>query len=341
MASAAGISAPAPALPESLRDRLTVRPATAEDVDGLHALMVANDQAVIGRSMTTRDEIHSQVASLSAAVSTAQVVIERDGVLVAWGHVQQIHPDHLIDDVQVHPAVDAATTDQVFAWASAWSERVARDNLTLDGVDRVQVGEWSFAEDTARAQRLRDLGYTENRAFIQMTRPLNPDEEFPSAAPGVVIRPARIDEDDPASSEATLMHDLITESFADHYNYSPTAFPTWWQRRKDDPGFDPALWFLAELDGVPVGAMLLNRELEAEENAGYVNYLGTVRAGRGRGVARSLLSHCFASNRADGLGHTKLWVDADSPTGATRLYESVGMTRDQVVLDWQKWVGQE
>ena len=68
-------------------------------------------------------------------------------------------------------------------------------------------------------------------------------------------------------------------------------------------------------------------------------HLGVLREGRGRGVAKALLHASFARYAADGRAAVKLHVDADSPTGATHLYESVGMYRRLVGYDYHKHLG--
>ena len=49
------------------------------------------------------------------------------------------------------------------------------------------------------------------------------------------------------------------------------------------------------------------------------------RAFRNRGIARALLYHSFGAYWERGLRRVSLFVDSDNLTGATRLYESVGM----------------
>lgn len=56
----------------------------------------------------------------------------------------------------------------------------------------------------------------------------------------------------------------------------------------------------------------------------YLSLIGSDPALRGRGLARTALRHCLQSAAAAGYGKVDLHVDSDSPTGATRLYESVG-----------------
>ena len=55
----------------------------------------------------------------------------------------------------------------------------------------------------------------------------------------------------------------------------------------------------------------------------------------GSGVGEALLRRAFYDLHARGLRRVGLGVDAESPTGATRLYERAGMTvyRDTVFLD--------
>ena len=59
------------------------------------------------------------------------------------------------------------------------------------------------------------------------------------------------------------------------------------------------------------------------------------RAWRGRGLAKALLRRTFCEFWRRGVIHVSLDVDADSPTGATKLYESVGMEVEveQVVFE--------
>jgi ribosomal protein S18 acetylase RimI-like enzyme len=58
---------------------------------------------------------------------------------------------------------------------------------------------------------------------------------------------------------------------------------------------------------------------------GWVRNLGVRRGWRGRGLARALLQHAFGAFYARGCTTIGLGVDAQSPTGATRLYQRAGM----------------
>jgi len=58
---------------------------------------------------------------------------------------------------------------------------------------------------------------------------------------------------------------------------------------------------------------------------GWISILGVRRRWRRRGLGEALLRHAIRTLHARGLRRAGLGVDAESPTGATRLYERVGM----------------
>ena len=92
-----------------------------------------------------------------------------------------------------------------------------------------------------------------------------------------------------------------------------------WVFEEDD---DQSLWFVIRV-GTEIAAAVRN---DAERRGGgYVGIIGVRRDWRGRGLAKALLLRTFGEFWQRGVTRVSLDVDADSPTGATRLYESVGM----------------
>lgn len=80
--------------------------------------------------------------------------------------------------------------------------------------------------------------------------------------------------------------------------------------------------------------MVTSRQFESDENADHISILGVLASGRGRGVARAMLRHCFAAAQTGGRTAVLLHVDVANVTGALRLYESAGM---RVVLEIDAW----
>ena len=83
-------------------------------------------------------------------------------------------------------------------------------------------------------------------------------------------------------------------------------------------------------DGRPVGALTAN----VSGDHGWVGEIGVLATHRGRGIAGALLRRSFATFAARGFGRVMLNVDAENPTGATALYEGVGM---RIIKRWDLW----
>ncbi len=67
---------------------------------------------------------------------------------------------------------------------------------------------------------------------------------------------------------------------------------------------------------------------------GWIHQLGVRRPWRGRGIATALLRASATAFAAAGLEYATLDVDADNPTGAVRLYESVGFRASKTRVAW-------
>src|SRR5689334_7869506 len=95
--------------PPPLPDELVgydVRVPGVDDIDALYALGSAADKAVIGTAMITRAEIEQAVASPTGKEDSRQLLVERDGVTISWPWIEQVTPERLAGDIQVHPELD-------------------------------------------------------------------------------------------------------------------------------------------------------------------------------------------------------------------------------------------
>jgi ribosomal protein S18 acetylase RimI-like enzyme len=104
-------------------------------------------------------------------------------------------------------------------------------------------------------------------------------------------------------------------------------------------GVDPAQWWIADLDGEPVGFCLGEARGIGDDPGGYVRSLGVETAARGRGIARHLLQVAFADHARRGWAWSQLTVDSENSTGATALYRSVGMEPVEVIDAYATQVG--
>jgi mycothiol synthase len=128
-------------------------------------------------------------------------------------------------------------------------------------------------------------------------------------------------------------HAALDEAFQDHWEHQSLSFEDWWARNERRPGFDLSLCYVIR-DGDEIAAASRN---ESNRNGGgYVATIGVRRPWRGKGYAKALLLHTFREFYDRGVTRVTLGVDAQSPTGATHLYERVGMRVEQENVVYEK-----
>lgn len=269
-------------------------------------------------------EVLDQLRALpGAGARDCLVVLDGTGTLVGllpWEVDDDADVPVVWFDVYTH--LPAAVEDAVRApleeamIASALTRARAWLNGSAHPRALVQTG--TYRADAALAGRFVAAGLAHERTFFAMVTDLGPEHADPGPAPdGVRVRVA-----DP--QEAAAVHEVVEEAFVDHWSHQRETFDAWWARRSAAPAYDPGQWWVAERDGRVV-ATCLGDVSRAALGGGYVRYLAVLRPARGLGVARHLLRVAFAEHHRRGWTWSSLGVDADSPTGATHLYRSVGM----------------
>jgi mycothiol synthase len=158
-------------------------------------------------------------------------------------------------------------------------------------------------------------GYREVRRFYEMAIELEGPPPAPVLQDGLTIEPFDV-------ASLPEFYEALDESFGDHWEHHSTPLEEWWKEKQNAPDFDPTLWFLIR-DGAEVAAVVRNEPNRRE--GGMVAAIGVRRPWRGRGLGRALLLHTFAEFQRRGVNRISLGVDTQNPTGATKLYESVGM----------------
>jgi mycothiol synthase len=311
-----------PPLPAGLPSSWTVRRPTPDDVDAVLALLEAVDRATLGYSDWSREDVEAEVTSSSAPLDRNQLLVTDGDRALTWVIADDRAAGRISADVAVDRALSAEQADRLAAWALDWL--VARaDVLARDrGRPDTQVDAGLVEGDEVQERWLRAAGFTPARTYWRMSRSVEGAGTTAVAAPGVVLRPVSA-----GTADVEVVHAVVEEAFADHWNHHPRDFAEWWRAQREGAGHDLSLWWLAEFDGEPVGALLATRQMEAE-GALFVATLGVRRSARGRGVARSLLRQAFAEAGRRGLERVSLTVDGASPTGATALYRSEGMAVD-------------
>lgn len=327
-----------PVTPGPLPEGITVRTAGADDVPALLELLRADELAAMGETSLSASEIAEWFDTPRARDRNTALVLERDGVLVGVWRVFRNFDDKYWVQVAIDRSLPTELVDELWEVGLEWAERVALTVAAGLGVAGPRLDLWVNEHDALTRRHAEGFGFQQVRAFIEMQIDLDgyvaPE---PDPASPVVVRQAEVADD--GATDLRTMYEVITDSFRDHFDFQLRGFEDWVEAKHSDPHADPGHWYLAEIGGEAVGGLMGHNAYVEVDDAGYIANLGVLRQGRGRGVAKALLHTSFARYAADGRVAVKLHVDAESPTGATHLYESVGMYRRLVGFDFHKGLG--
>ncbi len=298
------------------------RPATRDDVDLITAFEHALAAADHPEWRSGREEVADMLGRSELDLGQDTVLgFAADGRLAAHGIV--LRPEGAEFMVRsflfggIHPDFRGRGIGRVLLdWELARAvEQFADSDSLLPGV----VFGYAQERTPANGRLFERSGMAVKRYFLKFSRDLRePLPELPEA--DATVRPYRDD-------DAEAVRHARNDAFRDHWG-SDVMSPEQWGHLVGGEGFRGDL-SLVSVDGDRVVGFLLASEYEAtdehEGEAGiYVEYVGVRREGRGRGIARRLLAGHLHAAAAAGFASSVLEVDADSPTGANALYESMG-----------------
>lgn len=286
----------------SLAERYSIRAATLDDVERVAQLVRTKEVALRGWTTAGAADIVDWWRLVE--LPTGSWLIEDGDRLAAAGVLVTLRSDGDFWGV-VHPDEMGRGLGIVLVERG---EAAARAH----GKPALHVG--TYAEDRDAAALLTARGYRDVRHYFTMRIDL--DEE---PAP---VWPQGIRGDTIAYEEGRAFAAALDEAFADEWGWEPMEFEEWKRLRLDAPGTDLSLWFVAR-DGEEIAAAA---RCDAERGGGgWVGAIGVRPAWRKRGLGLALLEHAFAEFHRRGQRTVRLGVDAQNPTGATRLYERAGM----------------
>jgi mycothiol synthase len=285
-------------------DGLTVRRATVDDAPAIDELITAADVAVQGWSESSVPELLGWWRKMDLEGSSW---VLQDGEAIVAYAAGFAHGDHFELDGFVHPAHQGRGLG---AWIVARGEERARE------LGKARLQAFSLAGDERAHRLFEQFGMTELRRYYRMMIELTARPAPAELPDGLTL--ATFKEED-----AKEFHDALIEAFAEEWNFISMPFEEWRERRLvEDPDYDPTLWFVVR-DGDEVAAVMRNEP--DRSGAGFVGALGVRKPWRRRGIALALLQHTFREFYDRGKRSVALGVDAENPTGATRLYERAGM----------------
>jgi len=185
----------------------------------------------------------------------------------------------------------------------------------------------SLVPDTWQAwiDMLFAQGYAPVRYYFEMQRSLDGDLPAVCLPAGLELRP-------PLPEHYRAVWQADVESDRDnwgHVAHSEEDYCAW----VETPDLDPSLWCVA-WDGDQVAGGAIN--VAHEGGWGETDDLFVRRPWRRRGLGRALLAASLHVFKTCGLTTAGLGVDAENPSGAVRLYESLGYRPYQRLASYRK-----
>jgi mycothiol synthase len=302
-----------------LPEGYTTRAPDLEDAEAVAALISACQIADTGASDMSLEEILDDWHALDLA-EEAVAVVAQDGTIAAYADV--INRSFVTVSVYgyVHPDYrEVGLGSYLVAWGEHWTrERIpcASENA------RIVVQHYINAANEGAQRLLESLGYAPVRGVYVMETELREPPPQPHWPTGISVRTLVLQRDEQATFEA------VEDAFRDMWGRPRGTFERF-VRETQKESFDPSLWFLAT-DGDEIAGLTLCKTLAGE---GWVDVVGVRRPWRNRGLGLALLRHAFTEYHRRGTRKVSLSVDAESITGAPRLYGRAGMrVRESYVI---------
>jgi mycothiol synthase len=283
---------------------LLVRHPTPDDLEAVVDLGNAFERVFLGAESFTTGEIADEWRRLDLEQDAWLVLA--DGRLAGYATVEERGERRFLSDGYVHPELRGLGVGGKLV---DLAEERARER------GAVAVQNTIVAGDEAAAEVLAARGYRLVRHFYRMAIELGDEPPEPQWPEGIHIEP--FDE-----RQAEALHEAIEDAWQDHWDHSPRSFEQFRERLLEASRYDPSLWTVAWAGDEIAGSTICEAEYYG---MGWVRSLSVRRPWRRHGLGMALLVNTFRQFHERGERQVGLGVDAESPTGATRLYERAGM----------------
>jgi mycothiol synthase len=284
---------------------LLVRRPTFDDIDAVVELGNAFERVFTGVEGFTPADLAHEWRRLDLEHDVWLVLVP-DGRIAGYVTLEEGGDGEYRSDGYVHPELRGLGAGGMLV---DLAEVRARERGALSVRNSV------IALDEAAGELLERRGYRLVRYYSRMVADLGDDPPEPSWPEGISPQPF-------AEEQAQALHDAIEDAWQDHWGYTPRPFELFRERLLESPRYDPTWWTVAWTGDEIAGAAICEAGFF---EMGWVHSLSVRRPWRRAGLGMALLLNAFRQFHERGERRVGLSVDAESPTGATRLYERAGM----------------
>ncbi len=293
---------------------MVIRPPAPADFDAVLEVLQACDRDVYGATDWTADELAQQWAEIDLATD-AWLAVDADDAVVGVMHLCDRRSSTFIGDGYVAPSARGrgVGTTLVGLVEGRVRERIGE----APPGSRVTLHLAHLVGDRTAPALLQREGFQRVRSFFRMVAELESPLPAPAWPAGVELRALDPERDGQA------LHEADTAAFAGHWGYRVQPYEEWFDRLFVAPRLDLALPVVVWAGGTIAGFALNYPKRMGDW--GWVGVLGVSPSWRRRGLGLALLQESFHRFLESGESTVALGVDAENPTGATRLYERAGM----------------
>lgn len=258
----------------------------------------------------TREDM--EIGWKTSSRENAWIVEAEDGRAVAFAGLYERHPTRLRTFTGVVP--DHRGKGIGSRLLNLLEERGRELACKGSGDEPVWLSVSVGQHNTDAAALFEQKGFGFARIFWKMGIDLAEEPPEVEVPEGFVFEPLR-----PGGEREAF--DASEEAFRDHWDHVPHNYDEWraWTIERKD--FDPGAWLIARAGDEIAGASFN----AIEDDEAWVAVLFVRRPWRRRGLGLALLRASFREFWKRGVPKAALGVDAENPTGATRLYERAGM----------------
>jgi GNAT superfamily N-acetyltransferase len=296
------------------------RPVTAADLSVLLDLFHRSEQAELGEPYSTEADLRNLLHAPGLDLATRSVAtIDADGRFDGFAALYPAPNQRALRaTLVVGPERPTETASALLDLIESWAD--ADHDASTPEVNAYQFG--NALAGTALAARGWRIVHSNTRLKADL------------AAPGVAFTPNPRVRIRVAAGEAEqrVAHAVLEDAIANDWHHQRHEFAEFLAAQQARPGYEPALWFVGDLDGEPAGVLIARDPASGP----WVAWLGVAEGARGNGVAKHLLLTAFDTFRA--RGRTSVGVDTDThnATDAVKVYEKAGMVSEGTADAWAR-----